>query len=159
MSKRNLFALISAFLILVLLISACGGNDPTPAATDAPDTGDTGDDVEDTPTEEADTGDDTGDDTGEAVTLRVFAVNVGQELDLTRAAAQRFMDANPNITVEVVETPDFVEDRLGTYLQLFEAQSPEGDVFQIDVIWPGDLEEHFVDLNEYGGADVAANHF
>jgi trehalose/maltose transport system substrate-binding protein len=69
------------------------------------------------------------------------------------------MDANPGITVEVVDTPDFVEDRLGVYLQLFEAQSPEGDVFQIDVIWPGDLAEHLVDLNQYGAADVSGDHF
>ncbi|HKZ28543.1 MAG TPA: ABC transporter substrate-binding protein [Acidimicrobiia bacterium] len=95
----------------------------------------------------------------EEITLRVFAGNVGQELELTKASAQRFMDANPGITVEVIDTPDFVEDRLGTYLQLFEAQSPEGDVFQIDVIWPGDLATHFVDLNEYGGAEAAAEHF
>jgi trehalose/maltose transport system substrate-binding protein len=27
------------------------------------------------------------------------------------------------------------------------------------VIWPGDLAEHFVDLYEYGAADVAGEHF
>ena len=69
------------------------------------------------------------------------------------------MEQNPGITVEVIDTPNFVDDRLGTYLQLFEAQSTEGDVFQIDVIWPGDLAEHFIDLNEYGGAEIAAEHF
>jgi trehalose/maltose transport system substrate-binding protein len=95
----------------------------------------------------------------EEVTLRVFAGNVGQELELTKQAAQRYMDLHPNVTVEVIDTPDFVEDRLGVYLQLFEAQSPEGDVFQIDVIWPGDLAEHFVDLNQYGASEVAADHF
>jgi trehalose/maltose transport system substrate-binding protein len=95
----------------------------------------------------------------ETITLRVFAGNVGQELALTKAAAERYMALHPNITVEVVDTPDFVEDRLGVYLQLFEAQSPEGDVFQIDVIWPGDLAEHFVDLYEYGAKEAAAEHF
>jgi len=95
----------------------------------------------------------------EEITLRVFAGNVGKELELTKAAAERYMEQNPNITVEVVDTPDFVEDRLGVYLQLFEAQSPEGDVFQIDVIWPGDLAEHFVDLYDYGAGDVVDNHF
>jgi trehalose/maltose transport system substrate-binding protein len=95
----------------------------------------------------------------EEVNLSVFAGNVGQELELTKQAAQRYMDLHPNVTVEVIDTPDFVEDRLGVYLQLFEAQSPEGDVFQIDVIWPGDLAEHFVDLNQYGASEVAADHF
>ncbi len=96
---------------------------------------------------------------GDDITLRVFAGNVGDELQATQEVADAFMAENPNITVEIVSTPDFVEDRLGVYLQLFEAQSSEGDVFQIDVIWPGDLAEHFVDLNEYGGAEEAAKHF
>jgi trehalose/maltose transport system substrate-binding protein len=52
-----------------------------------------------------------------------------------------------------------VQDRLGLYLQFFEAQSSEVDVYQIDVIWPGDLAEHFVDLYEYGATSVAAEHF
>jgi trehalose/maltose transport system substrate-binding protein len=75
------------------------------------------------------------------------------------------MAENPCITVETIDTPDFVEDRLGVYLQLFEAQSPEGDVFQIDVIWPGDLAEHFIDLNPMTdsegrtGEEIAADHF
>ena len=84
---------------------------------------------------------------------------MGNELELAEAAATRYEELNPCVTIETVDTPDFVEDRLGVYLQLFEAQSSEGDVFQIDVIWPGDLAEHFVDLNEYGGAEIAQEHF
>jgi trehalose/maltose transport system substrate-binding protein len=59
----------------------------------------------------------------------------------------------------VLTTPDLANDRLGLYLQFFEAQSPEVDVYQIDVIWPGDLAEHLLDLNEYGGAEAAKEHF
>ena len=33
------------------------------------------------------------------------------------------------------------------------------DVYQIDVIWPGDLAEHLVDLNEYGGKDAVKDDF
>jgi trehalose/maltose transport system substrate-binding protein len=148
MSKRNLLALLSLLLVFAIVLVACGGGEEP---TTAPTTGDTTDEemVEEEPMEEP---------AGQIV-LRVFAGNVGQELALTKAAAERFTAANPNITVEVIDTPNFVEDRLGTYLQLFEAQSPEGDVFQIDVIWPGDLAEHFVDLNDYGGAEFAAEHF
>jgi ABC-type glycerol-3-phosphate transport system substrate-binding protein len=83
----------------------------------------------------------------------------GQELELTQAAAARYMEMHPEVTIEVLSTPDLANDRLGLYLQFFEAQSSEVDVYQIDVIWPGDLAEHMVDLNEYGAADVAGEHF
>jgi len=93
------------------------------------------------------------------VTITVAAGAVGQELELTQAAADRYMEMHPNVKIEVLSTPDLANDRLGLYLQFFEAQSPEVDVYQIDVIWPGDLAEHLVDLNEYGAADVAKTHF
>jgi trehalose/maltose transport system substrate-binding protein len=132
-----------ALMALMLVLAACGGDGDTSETTGDGDT---------TETTEASSG-------GEDITLRVFAGNVGDELQATQEVADAYMAENPNITVEIVSTPDFVEDRLGVYLQLFEAQSSEGDVFQIDVIWPGDLAEHFVDLNEYGGAEEVADHF
>lgn len=92
-------------------------------------------------------------------TITVAAGAVGQELELTRAGAQRYMELHPDVTVNVLDTPDYVDNRLGVYLQEFEAQSGSIDVFQIDVIWPGDLAEHFVDLYEYGARDVADEHF
>ncbi|MCA9971984.1 MAG: ABC transporter substrate-binding protein [Anaerolineales bacterium] len=154
MLNRKFWTLFS--LILVLALVACGGgnnNTTNDAATNAG----TDDTAANTSSEDmADTGEDMAD---EEIVLRIFGGNVGQEKELTEAVANRFMEQNPGIRIEVVETPDFVEDRLGTYLQLFEAQSPEGDVFQIDVIWPGDLAEHFVDLYEYGARDVAGDHF
>lgn len=94
-----------------------------------------------------------------AQTVTVVAGAVGQELQLTREAAERYMAENPGVTVNVLESPDMVQDRLGFYLQFFEAQSSEADVFQIDVIWPGDLAVHFVDLFQYGASDVAGDHF
>jgi trehalose/maltose transport system substrate-binding protein len=94
-----------------------------------------------------------------AQTITVAAGAVGQELELTQAAAQRFMELNPGVTVRVLDTPDLADDRLGLYLQFFQAQSPEVDVFQIDVIWPGDLAVHFVDLFEFGAREVADQHF
>jgi trehalose/maltose transport system substrate-binding protein len=159
LSKKRMI-LLSFLLIFAMILAACGGGDadntneePAAQPTDVADTG-----GEDTGGEDTG-GEDTGGEEMEEITLRVFAGNVGQELEFTLAAADAYMEMNPNVTVEVVDTPDLTDDRLGVYLQLFEAQSPEGDVFQIDVIWPGDLAEHFVDLNEYGGAEIAADHF
>lgn len=93
------------------------------------------------------------------IVITVAGGAVGQELELTRAAADRYMENNPGIRVEVLELPDMVQDRLGVYLQFFEARSPEVDIYQIDVIWPGDLADHFVDLYEYGAERVAGQHF
>jgi hypothetical protein len=135
-----------------MVLAACGATE-APAPTEAP----AAEPTEAPAAEPTEAEEPSEPSTGEGVTVTVAGGNVGQELELTKAAAQRYMDANPNVTVNVLDTPDFVQDRLGLYLQFFEAQSSEVDVYQIDVIWPGDLAEHFVDLYEYGAADVAAN--
>ncbi len=96
---------------------------------------------------------------GPAVVVTVAAGAVGMELVLVQAAAQRYMDANPGVTVTVLDTPDLTGDRLGFYRGVLEAASTEVDVFQIDVTWVGDLAEHFVDLAEYGAAGVVGEHF
>ncbi len=93
------------------------------------------------------------------VVITVAAGAVGMELELTRDLAEMYSEANDGVTVDVLDTPDMADDRLGLYLQFFEARSPEVDVYQIDVIWPGDLAEHFVDLYEYGADAVADDHF
>ncbi|MCA9980159.1 MAG: extracellular solute-binding protein, partial [Anaerolineales bacterium] len=155
MLKRITISLLLALLLAISLAACGGGATPAPetAPTEAPaDSGETEEPADSGETEEPA-------DSGDGITLRLFAGNVGQELELSQAAARQFEADNPGVTVEVIDTPDFVQDRLGVYLQLFEAQSPEGDVFQIDVIWPGDLAEHFVDLNQYGAADIAGDHF
>lgn len=93
------------------------------------------------------------------VTINVLGSAVGQEQELTRASAQRYMAAHPNVTVKVLDLPDQVDDVLALYLQSFQAQSTEFDVLQIDVIWPGDLQEHLADLNDYGAQEVVDQHF
>src|SRR5450759_1727700 len=75
---------------------------------------------------------------GAKTPITVAAGAVGQELQLTQAAADRYMKAHPDVTVKVLQTPDLATDRLGLYLQFFQAKSTEVDVYQIDVIWPGD---------------------
>lgn len=181
MPKKNLVWMLgSLMVILALVLAACGGGtqpteqpapttggaaqpttapaepttapvEPTEAPTEAA--------VETEPAATEPVATEAGGATGDGVTITVAAGAVGQELELTKAAAQRYMDANPGVTVNVLETPDLATDRLGLYLQFFEAGSSEVDVYQIDVIWPGDLAEHLVDLNEYGAQDVAGEHF
>ena len=149
--------IVSLLVLLTMIVGACAAPaapaqpaapaaaEPTaaPAVEEAPASGGPGSPEPTTAEEPAATGD--------TVTITVAAGAVGQELELTQAAAARYMEMHPEVTIEVLSTPDLANDRLGLYLQFFEAQSSEVDVYQIDVIWPGDLAEHLVDLNEYGG--------
>ncbi len=95
----------------------------------------------------------------EKIVITVAGGAVGNELELTKKAAELYNEQHENIEVKVLDTPDLAQDRLGLYLQFLEAKSPDVDVYQIDVIWPGDLAEHFVDLYEYGAKDVVDDHF
>ncbi len=93
------------------------------------------------------------------IELTIAGGAVGEELQLTQKAAEIFEEKHPGVSVEVLSTPDLANDRLGLYLQFLEAESPNVDVYQVDVIWPGDLAQHFLDLYEYGAEEVADEHF
>ncbi len=73
------------------------------------------------------------------------------------AAVKKFSDAT-GITVKVVPGEQDANDRLTKYNQSLGSQSSDFDVFQIDVIWPGVVAQHAVDLNEKL-KDLAAQHF
>lgn len=83
----------------------------------------------------------------------------GQGYKLTLEAVEMFEAEHPNVEINVIQSPDQVQDRLALYLQYLNAQSSEIDIYMIDVIWPGDLGEHFVDLAEYIPQDVIEMHF
>lgn len=101
------------------------------------------------------------------VTVTWMTGNVGRNVDFARSMAQRYMDLNPhtiggqqfNVTVNVIPGPESATDRLALYLQFFQVRSTEVDIFEIDVIWPGDLAEHLVDLYQFEGFREAAPAF
>ncbi len=93
------------------------------------------------------------------VTITIAHGSVGRELELTKKALDRYHKKHPGIKVKILETPDTVQERLGLYLQLLETKNSDVDIYQIDVIWPGDLAEHMVDLYRYGARKVAGQHF
>ena len=95
----------------------------------------------------------------EKTQITIAGGSVGIELELTKKAARMFEEEHPNVTVDVYTTPDLSDDRKGLYLQFLEAESPNIDVYQVDVIWPGELAGHFLDLNEYGAQEVTGKHF
>lgn len=74
---------------------------------------------------------------------------VGSEFEIGQEQAARYMELCPNITVTLLQTPDLTTDRLGLFQQFWQAQSPDVDIYQTDVIWAGIIAPHVLDLNEY----------
>ncbi len=97
--------------------------------------------------------------TEEEATVVLSTGSVGIEVELAQRAADEFMAACPNITIEVRPLPESATDILGYFLQQFEAQSPEIDVFQFDVIWPGILAEHMINMYDYISPEALADYF
>ncbi len=86
--------------------------------------------------------------TDEEVTINLFGDPVGTHPDAEIATIERFQEACPNITVERNEGSASVTDLLAFYLTAFEAESSDLDVIRVDVIWPGQLAEHLIDLSD-----------
>lgn len=80
-----------------------------------------------------------------AVQVTLACGTVGQELQLCKEGAARWAKKTGN-TVKVFESPNLTNDRLGLYQQQLAAKSDAIDVYQLDIIWPGLLSQHFVDL-------------
>jgi trehalose/maltose transport system substrate-binding protein len=93
----------------------------------------------------------------QAAEISISCGAVGAELQLCEEGARAWAEKTGN-TVEIVSTPNSTTERLALYQQLLAAGASDIDVFQIDVIWPGILGSHFIDLKPYSkGAE--AEHF
>lgn len=133
--KRKIFTFMVLMLVSVALVMAGGDKEEAPEPAEAP------------AAEE------------EVVTLRIATGSVGTEYELLQEQIKVYMAENPGVEIIALDTPDLATDRLGLYLQFFEAKSSELDIYMIDVIWPGDLAEHFVDLYDYGAGAQVDEHF
>ena len=91
------------------------------------------------------------------VTVSISCGAVGMELELCQEGANAWAAETGN-TVNIVSTPNSTTERLALYQQLLAAGAKDIDVFQIDVIWPGILGTHFVDLAPYSNG-AEKDHF
>jgi trehalose/maltose transport system substrate-binding protein len=83
-----------------------------------------------------------------AAEIAISCGAVGQELEFCKQGVDAWAKKTGN-SVKVVSTPNDTNERLSLYQQLLAAGAPDIDVFQIDVIWPGILGSHFVDLRPF----------
>ncbi|SCZ60241.1 ABC transporter substrate-binding protein [Thiohalomonas denitrificans] len=83
-----------------------------------------------------------------AATVSISCGAVGVELEVCREGAEAWSDKTGH-EIRIISTPNSTTDRLALYQQLLAAGSADIDVFQIDVVWPGILQEHFIDLKQH----------
>uniref|UniRef100_UPI0005591A03 extracellular solute-binding protein n=1 Tax=Deinococcus misasensis TaxID=392413 RepID=UPI0005591A03 len=94
----------------------------------------------------------------QGVTLTIACGAVGQELEMCKSGVAAWAKKTGN-TVKVFESPNLTNDRLALYQQQLAAKSDTIDVYQIDVVWPGILYQHFVDLKGKVPAGEVDDHF
>lgn len=93
-----------------------------------------------------------------AADLTISCGAVGAELTLCKQGVAAW-EKQTGHSVDVVSTPNSSTERLSLYQQILSAQSGDIDVMQIDVVWPGLLANHLIDLREVGGKNIADGHF
>jgi trehalose/maltose transport system substrate-binding protein len=93
-----------------------------------------------------------------AATISISCGAVGLELQLCQEGANAWGEATGN-EVKVISTPNSATERLALYQQILAANSADIDVYQIDVIWPAILANHFIDLAEHIDQATIDQHF
>src|SRR5882762_6463554 len=91
-------------------------------------------------------------------TVSVACGSVGAEFDLCKTGAEAWSTKTGN-KVKVVSVPKDSNEQLALFQQLLSQKSGEIDVIRIDVVWPGLLAQHLVDLSKEVPKDVIAQHF
>ncbi|GGC98324.1 ABC transporter substrate-binding protein [Vreelandella lutescens] len=94
----------------------------------------------------------------QAAELTISCGAVGAELTLCQEGVRAWEEKTGH-SVDVVSTPNSSTERLSLYQQILSANSSDIDVMQIDVVWPGLLANHLLDLREVLGEEAAAGHF
>ncbi|MGF2734306.1 ABC transporter substrate-binding protein [Marinobacter sp. DUT-1] len=84
----------------------------------------------------------------QAETITISCGAVGAERQLCEEGVAAWSGKTGN-EVQVVSTPNSATERLSLYQQLLAAQSGDVDIFQIDVVWPGMLAQHMIDLTPH----------
>ena len=93
----------------------------------------------------------------QAAKVSISCGAVGQEYEFCKTGSEAWAKKTGN-EVNLVSTPNSATERLALYQQLLAAGASDIDVFQIDVVWPGILNNHLIDLTPFA-KDVVKSHF
>jgi trehalose/maltose transport system substrate-binding protein len=86
--------------------------------------------------------------TAQAATITVMCGSSGSDVQFCQKYADDWGKKNGH-TIKHFSPPTSATEKLALLRQLFAAKSSDIDVIQTDVIWPGMLKDHLLDLNKY----------
>ena len=92
-----------------------------------------------------------------AQALSISCGAIGVELELCKSGVDAW-SKEKGVEVEIVSTPNSSTERLALYQQILAAQGDDIDILQVDVVWPGVLAPHLVDLKSVN-SDAGKGHF
>ncbi len=92
------------------------------------------------------------------VTLSFACDSTGKGYDICKAGTDAWAAKTGN-TVNVIQVPNETGDRLGLYQQQLAAGSSDVDVYMIDVVWPGLIGAHLLDLKPLVPDKEVSAHF
>jgi trehalose/maltose transport system substrate-binding protein len=95
--------------------------------------------------------------TGRAAEVSISCSALGKEYEICKEGVDAWASRSGH-KVKIVSTPNSATERLALYQQLLAAGAGDIDVFQIDVVWPGLLGQHFVDFGQRAQGQ-ASQHF
>ena len=96
--------------------------------------------------------------TSYAATIGIVTGAVGKDVELMREVLDRYEQRNPGTEVEIITMPASTTDQFGQYKIWLSARSTDVDIYQVDVIWAPQIDNHLVDLTS-AAADVIGDHF
>lgn len=83
-----------------------------------------------------------------AAEITISCGSVGQDFEICKKLTDQWSARTGN-TVKLFTAPNSTTDILALFRQQFGAQSSEMDVVMVDVVWPGVIKEHLLDLTPY----------
>lgn len=93
-----------------------------------------------------------------AETVAIACGTVGKEFEFCKQGAEAWAKKSGH-QVKLVSVSTDASEQLTVFQQQLSAGSPDIDVFRVDVVWPGILGDHFIDLKKYIPDDVVKQHF
>ncbi len=92
-----------------------------------------------------------------AVTVTIACGSSGNDVEFCQKHAEAWAKKTGN-TVRSYSPPNNPTEALALYRQQFAAKASEVDVLLMDIVWPGVLRDHLLDLTKYAG-DATKSHF